>query len=84
MVLRNVESSRKHTKETKGQTTFKTRRKRALPVFKSSKKESKRAAKDRLSEEDIRAIREEISESEQSSESVEEIGSDRWKRWSRR
>ena len=73
-----------NTKKTKGKTTFKARRKGTLPVFKGSKKESRRAPKDRLSEEDIRAIREEISESEQSSGSIEEIGSDRWKRWSRR
>ena len=75
MVLKHDQSSRQYTKKEKGKTSFKTRRKRALPVLKSAKKESKRAPKDRSTEAELRESGETATEAEQEIGSVEDIGS---------
>ena len=81
MVLKHDQSSRQYTKKEKGKTFFKTRRKRALPVLKSAKKESKRAPKDRSAVTELRESGETATEAEQEIGSVEDIGSYRWQRW---
>ena len=68
-------------KEAQRKPALATRRKRALPVLKSTKKESKRAPKDRSAETELRESGETATEAEQEVGSVKDIGSYRWQRW---